>query len=124
MKRYVGAILLLAASAASGAACAAPEARVQAEIVHLLGHVAAPGCQFNRNGSWHGGAEARLHLQRKYDYLVKRNLVTSAESFIAHAATGSSMSGKPYLVKCGNGQPVASAVYLQQELQRQRAAAK
>ena len=114
-----GAALLFAAFHV--AACAAPEPKAQAEIAHLLDHVATPGCQFNRNGSWHEGAEAKSHLQKKYDYLVKRDLVTNAESFIAGAATESSMSGKPYLVKCGGGKVVASAVYMKEELARFRA---
>jgi hypothetical protein len=119
--RYAGAMLL--AAAAQGAALAAPDARAQAEIAHLLDYVATPGCQFNRNGSWHEGTEARSHLKKKYDYLLKRDLVTNAESFIVGAATESSMSGKPYLVKCGAGQPVASAVYMKEELARFRARA-
>lgn len=116
--RTAGALLL--AVALHGAALAAPEPRAQAEIVHLLDYVATPGCQFQRNGSWHEGAEARKHLRKKYDYLLKRNLVANAESFIEHAATESSMSGKSYLVKCGGGKPVASAAYLKEELGRFR----
>jgi hypothetical protein len=119
--RYAGALLLAAVS--QGAALAAPDARAQAEIAHLLDYVATPGCQFNRNGSWHEGGEARSHLKKKYDYLVKRDLVTNAESFIERGASGSSMSGKPYLVKCGGGQPVESAAYLKQELVRFRSGA-
>ena len=119
--RSAGAMLL--AATLHGAVLAAPAAPAQAEIAHLLDYVATPGCQFNRNGSWHEGAEARSHLKSKYDYLVKRNLVTNAESFIAGAATESSMSGKPYLVRCGGGKAVASAVYMQEELARFRARA-
>lgn len=116
--RYAGALSL--AFALHGVAQAAPDARAQAEIGHLLEYVATPGCQFQRNGSWHDGAEARGHLQQKYDYLVKRKLVTDAESFIARAATESSMSGSAYQVKCGDGKAVASAVWLKEELQRFR----
>jgi len=116
--RYAGALSL--AVALHGAAQAAPDARAQAEIAHLLEYVATPGCQFQRNGSWHDGAEARSHLQQKYDYLVKRKLVTDAESFIARAATESSMSGSAYQVKCGGGKAVASAVWLKEELVRFR----
>ena len=119
--RSAGAMLL--ALTLHGAALAAPEARAQAEIAHLLDYVATPGCQFNRNGSWHEGAEARSHLRKKYDYLVKRDLVTDAESFIKGAATGSSMSGKDYLVKCGSEKPVPSAQYMKEELARFRAQA-
>lgn len=120
-RRLIGAILLAAACAG---AHAAPEPRTQAEIAHLLGYVATPGCQFNRNGSWHAGADARAHLTKKYDYLVKRNLVSNAESFIERAASESSMSGKDYLVRCGGGQPLASAAWLKAELARYRARAK
>ncbi|WP_227496693.1 YfeK family protein [Massilia litorea] len=116
--RFAGAMLLVATL--HGAALAAPEPKAQAEIAHLLDYVATPGCQFNRNGSWHDGSEARAHLQKKYDYLVKRDLVTNAESFIERGATQSSMSGKPYLVKCGGGKAVASAVYMKEELKRFR----
>jgi hypothetical protein len=119
--RHAGALLL--AATLHGAALAAPEPKAPAEIAHLLDYVATPGCRFNRNGSWHEGAEARAHLKKKYDYLLKRDLVTNAESFIAGAATESSMSGKPYLVQCGEGQPVASAVYMKDELARFRARA-
>ena len=118
LSRYAPAMLL--AAALHGAALAAPEPRAQSEITHLLDYVAMPGCQFNRNGSWHAGAEARSHLRKKYDYLVKRDLVTNAESFIERAATGSSMSGKDYLVRCGGGKAVASAAYLKEELARLR----
>ncbi|MDB5792252.1 MAG: hypothetical protein JWQ80_2276 [Massilia sp.] len=124
MSLYRTAGVMLLAATLHGAALAAPEPRAQAEIAHLLDYVATPGCQFNRNGSWHAGAEARAHLRKKYDYLIKRKLVTTAESFIEHAATESSMSGKDYLVKCGEGRPVASAVYLKEQLLRYRAAAK
>lgn len=121
---YRTALALLLAAACHGSALAAPEPRAQAEIAHLFDVVATPGCQFNRNGSWHPGAEARAHLKKKYDYLVKRDLVSTAESFIERAATGSSMSGKDYLVKCGGGQPVASATYLKEALARYRARAR
>lgn len=119
--RYAGAMLL--AATLHGAALAAPEATVQAEIAHLLDYVAMPGCEFNRNGSWHEGAEARSHLKHKYDYLVKRDLVTNAESFIERGASESSMSGKRYLVRCGGGKAVASGPYLTEELKRFRARA-
>lgn len=120
--RTAGAMLL--ALGLHGAACAAPEPRAQAEIAHLLDYVARPLCQFNRNGRWHDGAEARRHLQKKYDYLVKRKLVTDAESFIKGAASASSISGKDYLVRCGGGKTVASRTYLTEELKRFRQGAR
>jgi hypothetical protein len=78
------------------------------EIEQLFVALNQSNCQFYRNGSWHEAAEAGAHLRRKYEYLLKRGLVSSAETFIDRAASKSSMSGKPYLVKCGNDAPVES----------------
>lgn len=101
----------------SAAAHAAPP---QTEITHLLDYLAKSGCEFNRNGSWYAGPAARSHLQDKADYLAKRNQLTSAEAFIKLAATESSVSGKPYQVRCGAAAPVPSAAWLGDELKRYR----
>jgi hypothetical protein len=71
--------------------------------------LARSGCQFERNGSWYGAAEARVHLQRKYDYLLKKQQVDTAEQFIQRAASQSSMSGRAYRVKCQGKEQDASA---------------
>jgi hypothetical protein len=120
-RRCAGAALLIAT--AWTATLAAPAATTRAEVAHLIDYVASPGCQFNRNGTWYDGAAARKHLQDKYDYLARRDMVPDAEAFIARAASSSSMSGKAYLVKCGNAAPVQSGPWLTQELQRLRAGA-
>jgi hypothetical protein len=96
-------------------------AATQKEIGQLLDRIEASNCSFNRNGSWHGPADARKHLQMKVDYMVKRNMLGSAEDFIHKAATASSMSGEAYQIRCGNGAPMASAVWLTAELKRIRA---
>lgn len=117
--------LLLAAvlAASSSLATAAPTpAPVRAEIDALLAKLESSGCEFNRNGSWHGGAEARKHLLRKLDYIERRGTVQSTEQFIELAATGSSASGKPYLVRCGKQEPVQSREWLTRELAPIRAA--
>jgi hypothetical protein len=114
--------LALALLLSFGAAHAAPTPAVRAEIVHLVGYLKASGCQFNRNGSWHDAGKAAQHLERKFDYLVKRELVGSGEDFIARAASESSLTGKPYQVRCGAAAPVASASWLGAELAKYRAA--
>ena len=53
-------------------------------------------------------------------HLLKKGLVTSAETFIERAATQSSASGKLYSVRCGNAAAVPSAIWLQEELGRFR----
>jgi hypothetical protein len=96
---------------------AAPAAQ---EVAYLLDTVAKAPCQFNRNGSWYDGAAARAHLQKKYDYLAKRKLALTAEAFIERGATASSVSGKPYQIRCAGAAPVASAAWLSEQLARYR----
>jgi Family of unknown function (DUF5329) len=91
------------------------------EIESLLSRLETSGCQFYRNGSWHSSGEARAHLARKLDYLVGKGAVASAEQFIERAATKSSMTGQPYLVKCGSSPPVQSGTWLFSRLQAMRA---
>lgn len=61
------------------------------------------------------------HLQKKLDYLERKDLVASSEDFIERAATQSSLSGKPYQVRCAT-QTRNSADWLNQELRRLRQA--
>lgn len=89
----------------------------------MLGRLQSSGCSFNRNGSWYETPEARAHLVRKLEYLEDRNLVQTTEQFIDRAATGSSLSGKPYLVRCGSAAPVESRTWLMQQLKALRASA-
>lgn len=92
----------------------------QQEIAHLFSYLAGSGCEFNRNGSWHNAQEAADHLNSKYQYLLGKNRISSAEDFIANAASRSSMSGQPYLVKCGEAAPVESAPWFLAELGKLR----
>ena len=87
------------------------------EIDELMSKLEASGCEFNRNGTWHSGTEAKAHLLRKLKYLEDRAAVQSVEQFVELAASASSMSGQPYLVKCGDGAPVESGTWLLSQLQ-------
>lgn len=114
--------ILLATLFISGVAMAGePSPVAKQEVAHLLSHLEKSGCQFNRNGSWYSSGEAVAHLHKKYDYLLKKDLASSAEDFIARAASESSISGKPYQVKCGSGAPEQSGLWLKAELARYRA---
>lgn len=79
---------------------AAPSPQAAREIAGLMDALSSSRCEFNRNGTWHDAARARAHLQRKYDYLLKKNLVDTPEQFIERAASRSSVSGKAYRVRC------------------------
>jgi hypothetical protein len=113
-------IVLAATLLAAGWASAATPPATRAEIAHLLGAVEASQCKFNRNGSWHDAKAARAHLEKKFAYLDKKDLVPDTERFIERGATGSSTSGKPYLMQCAGARPVTSAEWLTAELARHR----
>jgi hypothetical protein len=113
--------LLLMLLAPAPAAHAEPPADVQIEVNFLLGYVDGSSCAFFRNGSWHDSHAAQAHLRTKYKYLVARNLVHTTEDFIEMAATESSISGQPYLVKCNGTGTVTSSQWLHEELGRFRA---
>ena len=101
-------------------AWAAPDPIAQREIAYLLTRLETSGCQFFRNGDWYDAQSARRHLEKKYAWLVKRDLVANAVHFIERAATRSSRSGEPYLVRCPDNSAIASAVWLSEELDKYR----
>lgn len=104
-------------------ALAAPPPAAEREIAALIAELGRSGCRFERNGSWYDAATARAHLQKKYDYLRKRDLVNSAEQFIERGASESSMSGKPYRVQCAPQPATTAAAWFKQRLTAIRAAA-
>lgn len=113
----VKAALLAAALFIAGTAGAqAPAPATGQEIGQLFTALEQSGCTFARNGTWYSAAQASEHLQRKYDYLLKKDLVRSTESFIELAATKSSISGKPYQVRCGTTPAVSSQVWFKNQL--------
>lgn len=118
MRTILACVLL--ASLAVQARAAPLAAAARAEVDALLTRLQTSGCEFNRNGSWYPGAEAKSHLQKKLDYLEGKDLVKTAEQFIERGASSSSMSGKSYLVRCAGKAPVESAQWLKAELQQVR----
>ncbi len=93
-------------------------ASMQEEISHLLNFIETSDCIFIRNGSRHDPKEAVKHIEKKYNYLKKR--INNTEDFIKGAATGSSISGKPYMIIC-NGVEMPTADWLRIELKKYRA---
>ena len=122
MSRLLLSLLTCCVAIAATAAPLSPVAR--AEIDGLLVRLVASGCEFNRNGSWYTAAEAKSHLSQKLKYFEDKGLVQSSEQFIEMAASSSSMSGKPYLVRCGNNDPVQSGQWLRSELKDLRSASR
>lgn len=99
---------------------AEPPTNVQIEVNFLLGYIEGSRCLFYRNGTWHDSMTAQAHLRDKYNYLVAGNLINTTEDFIERAATESSLSGQPYVVKCNGVTTVTSSQWLRDELARFR----
>lgn len=101
----------------AGGAGAEPGPAAQAEIDHLLAFIQMSTCRFVRNGREYDADRAYRHVMRKYRYFAE--MIESAEDFVAFAATGSLMSGKPYQFIC-NGRTRESGPTLLEELERFR----
>ena len=109
-------LLLLAAICVLVPATAfAREAKEQARIDYLIEGVQnAKGATFIRNGKAHGGADAAKHLRRKLDHAGDR--IQTAEQFIKHAASESSLTRQKYKVRLADGTTLDAAVYFVQQL--------
>jgi hypothetical protein len=118
MRRVLLLFLTCIFVAAADAASLSPDAK--AEIDGLLSRLEASSCTFNRNGTWYPPTEAKSHLLRKLKYLEDRGAVQNAEQFIERAASTSSTTGQPYLVRCGGEGPVQSGTWLLAQLQVMR----
>jgi len=105
----------------SGLVSAAVAGSTQAEIEHLKNYLASSGCTYVRNGREHDSAEAVEHIEKKARYFDDE--IDSAESFIEFSATKSTMSGKPYTIRCPGEPEQASSAWLLEELQRYRRSA-
>lgn len=120
--RRLGLLLLgLVFTAAAAAQPLAPATR--SEIDGLLSRLETSGCEFNRNGIWYTGGEAKAHLMGKLKYLEDKGMVQTAEQFIERAASSSSMSGQAYLVRCVGAPSVPSSKWLFAQLQAMRTGA-
>jgi hypothetical protein len=122
-------LLAAFASLLAGAALLAPARALtplptlaDTEINHLLAFVATSGCEFNRNGTWYDQKQAEAHLRFKYQALISDHGVVTADDFIDHAASVSSLSGRPYQVRCENREVILCSLWLRGELARYRAA--
>ena len=97
--------------------CAEQTASAAAEIDGLLNRLETSHCEFYRNGTWYQAEQARKHLQTK---LRAAGKVETAEQFIDQIASRSSLTGRPYLVRCGESDPVESRLWLLAQLQSVR----
>ncbi len=105
-------VALLVWIPASPAMSAEPPARIEF-LLHAIGQ---SGCVFTRNGKDHSATEAEDHLRMKYNRTKSR--IKTAEAFIDHLASKSSWTGKPYTLRCADGEQTPSREWLYQALER------
>ena len=117
----IRALILLAMLAAAPHAAATPDAKAKGEIDHLLSFVEASACRFVRAGTEYNGKAAREHLERKLD--AASSMLSTADQFVDRVATGSSMTGEAYKVRCGTRE-LTSKAWLHAELDKYRKTAK
>lgn len=85
------------------------------KIEHLIATLRSmKGAVFIRNGSEHTAQEAADHLESKWQ--KHRSKIKTADDFIVHLATKSSMTGNLYKIRFPDGKIVSTADVLQKEL--------
>lgn len=106
--------LVISDSAAEGDA-AAESLTEQEKIERLIIAVEAlEGATFVRNGTEHTPAEAAEHLRLKLGNAGNR--ITTAEQFIDHLASKSSISGDEYTIRMADGKVINAGDFLRAEL--------
>ena len=87
------------------------------KITHLIESIRdMKGATFIRNGSEHSCQEAAEHLKAKWEKHGSK--IKSAEDFILHLATKSSMSGETYKIRFPDGREEPTAEVLHQTLKQ------
>jgi hypothetical protein len=87
----------------------------QRKIEYLIAAIAdLHGAHFVRNGSEFDAQRAAEHLRFKFQHGCTR--VVTAENFVADCATGSSITGAPYLIRFSDGKTVEAASFLREKL--------
>ncbi len=86
------------------------------KIEWLIAFIAKQEGSFIRNGSEYTPSQAAEHLRMKWQKAGDK--IKTAQDFIKHLASTSSMSGKPYQILLKNGQKVNVGALLNAELKR------
>jgi uncharacterized protein YlzI (FlbEa/FlbD family) len=74
------------------------------------------GTHFIRNGKAYSVTDAVSHLNLKHSKTKSR--VKTAEEFIKHVASGSSVSGEEYLIRYPDGTTVTAATFFMEKLRK------
>ena len=87
-------------------------------VQHLITFVKESDVTFERNRSSYNGSEAAKHINKKYEHF--KDEIDTVEKFIELCATGSLMTGKPYVIITEQGEQLPSSEWLNTELQSYR----
>jgi hypothetical protein len=98
----------------SGSVTASVSPATQLEIEHLLNFIRNSSCIIDRNGKTYAGVKAISHIEKKYAYFEDE--IETTEDFIELSASKSTMSGKYYMVSCGDEEQIRTREWLMQEL--------
>ena len=98
----------------SGSVTAGVSPETQLEIEHLLNFIRNSSCIIDRNGKTYAGVKAISHIEKKYAYFEDE--IETTEDFIELSASKSTMSGKYYMVRCGDAEQIRTREWLMQEL--------
>jgi len=108
---------VLVAAAMFPAFADAPAKTEKEKIESLIKHVEGlKDATFIRNGVSYDAKAAAAFLRGKWDANAK--VINTAKDFIDKAASQSSTSGKPYLIRFKDGKEVKSGDYLLSELKK------
>lgn len=106
--------LFSAPATVSAAELPAPE---KAKIEALINHIGnLKDASFVRNGRNYDASTAAKFLRGKWN--KESDQIASVTDFIDKAATKSSTSGKPYLIRFLDGREVECASYLREQLKK------
>lgn len=109
-------VLVMSAAARAIVAAELPAAEKQ-KIESLLKHVAElKEAKFVRNGSEYDAATAAKFLRGEWETNAKE--IRTANEFIEKAASKSSTTGKPYLIRFKDGKEMESGESLKRELKK------
>ena len=96
---------------------AAPPLTEKQKIDQLISYIAKlDKSKFVRNGTEYSAKDAAEHLSMKREKAGIR--IKTAKDFISMVASKSSMSGKPYQIKFGDGKTENTEIVLMRELKR------
>ncbi len=87
---------------------------LDATVQYLIAYVKESDVIFERNSSRYNGSEAAQHINKKYQHY--KDDIDTPEKFIELCATGSLVTGKPYLIITPQGEQLPSSEWLNTEL--------